>query len=161
MEKEFIEVFVLLPKWSLATIGFLLSSVVGIVIYAVRVYFAASREFHDTICSEFKGLYPTPSQWPADEIQIIKILKEKYPRLEIAVHKFRAYLPCFIRTRFDKAWLEYVGEKDGYQSYWQYVPYHDTSVNYDGTVTKYDNTKTYQNNFTRNVKNLLKYARRL
>jgi len=162
MEKEFIEILVALPTWSRVIIGFMAPSILGLTIYAVREYFIASRQFHDTIRTEFEGLYPTPSQWPADQIQIIKILKDKFPRLEIAVHKFREYLPCLIRPRFDRAWFAYLGDENntGYHRYWQYVPYHDSSLE-NGKIVEYDNTKAYQDNFTRNVCNLLKFARRL
>lgn len=159
---KFISTYFPLPGWSIWIISFLTLSVWGLVIYAVRNYFIASREFHDTIRAEFEGLYPTPSKWPSEPIRLINILKDKFPRLEIAVHKFRDYLPCFIRPSFDRAWYAYLGDENkvGYHRYWQYVPHHDSSLE-NGKIIIYDNTKSYQDNFLRNVNNLLKFAKRL
>ncbi len=153
MEKEIIELFITLPKCSIAIIGFMGSCLLGLIIYAGRNYFIASRELRDTFYRELEGLYPTPTKWPDPEHKILYVLKEKFPRLEVAVHKFSEYLPCGIRSRFYSAWEKY--NKD----YYEYVPMQGESYSYGKLTEKHDTTKTYKDNFKKNVDAILRFAR--
>lgn len=153
--KEFINLFFPLPTWAVWTIRSLVAAIIGLVVYFGRTYFIASKEFQRVILNELEGLYPTPTKWPLENRQIEYILKDKFPRLEIAVHKFRGHLPCCIRKHFDTAWLEYHGGNDDYHNYWPYI---STSI-VNGKEVIEDNTKTYKKTFRKNVNRLLKYAK--
>jgi hypothetical protein len=81
-------------------------------------------------------------------------LKDKFPRLEIAVYKFRGHLICSIRKRFEAAWQEY------HKDYFQYVPMQGYSTDSDGKIIEsHDTTKTYHDNFRKNVDAFLRFAK--
>ncbi|HCZ12418.1 MAG TPA: hypothetical protein DHV16_09265 [Nitrospiraceae bacterium] len=94
---------------------------------------------------------------------IIHILKEKFPRIEIAVHKFKDHLPFFLARGFNKAWIKYYNEyeQEGWQSYFQYLPMSGTSYSYGKKISEYDNTETFKENFKKNVDRLMKYAKQI
>jgi hypothetical protein len=123
-------------------------------------YFVAARKFQDTTRNELEGLYPTPVKWPNHSLDIDPILREKYSRIEIAVHNFKGHLPfCFVKG-FNKAWIKYYsanGDED-YQCYHHYMPFSGSSI-VNGKEIQDDNTKTYKETFKKNVDRLLKYAK--
>jgi len=123
-------------------------------IYRKQRFITASDKFRNSIFTELEGLYPTPVKWPSQEMQIIQILKDRFPRLEIAVAEFRGHLSWMNRKRFDKAWQQFNKEH-----YFDYVPISGTSYEKGECVYSYDNTKTYKDNFKNNVDTLVKFAR--
>ncbi len=122
-------------------------------IYTKKRYIEAADKFRNTVFTELEGLYPTPAKWPSRDIDIIKILKDKFPKLEIAVTEFGRHLGWFKRKRFNHAWQEY--NKD----YFQYVPMQGQSYSYGKLIETHDTTKTYHDNFRKNVDALLKFAK--
>lgn len=122
-------------------------------IYTKKRFIEATDKFRNTFFSELEGLYPTPTKWPDKEMQIIQILKDKFPKLEIAVVEFRLHLNWFERNRFDHAWQEY------HKDYYQYVPMQGQSYSHGKLIETHDTTKTYQANFRKNVDALLKFAK--
>jgi hypothetical protein len=122
-------------------------------IYRKQRFITASDKFRNTVLTQLEGLYPTPVKWPSQEMQIIQILKDKFPKLEIAVTEYRCHLGWINRKRFDNVWLQY--NKD---HYFDYVPIQGKSYAKGEAVYTYDNTKTYQENFKHNVDALLKFA---
>ena len=121
----------------------------------------ACIKFREEVLKTLIGLYPTPTNWPKEKHEIIKLLKEKFPQLEVAVVEFRMHLPIWKRPFFNRAWNIYLnggqkktGENHGY---WQYVPYKSESIE-NGKQRSHDNMLTYQENFKRNVARLLSYA---
>ena len=127
---EVINLFSPLPFLSRWLIGVLLTILSGAIIYGVKIYLSASKEFLNTIYTELEGLYPTPTKWPLENGQIEFILKEKFPRLEAAVHKFRGHLPTCMVKRFNKAWTSYYNEhgRSDWQCYFHYMPFSGTSI---------------------------------
>ncbi len=123
-------------------------------IYRKQRFITASDKFRNTILTELEGLYPTPAKWPTQEMQIIQILKDKFPKLEIAVTEFRCHLGWINRRWFDNAWMQF--NKD---HYFDYVPITGTSYAKGEHVYSYDSTKTYKVNFKHNVDALLKFAK--
>jgi len=93
-------------------------------------------------------------------MDIVHILREKYPRIEIAVNIFKGYLPIWQVNGFNKAWVKYYSEykQEGQQCYYHYVPFSGSSIE-NGVETTYDNTKAFKDNFKHNVDALLKYAK--
>lgn len=161
---EFFNTFFSLPSWSTWTIRSLLGFILGMIIYFGRNYFVESKKFRAIVCAEFEGLYPTPTKWPKNALDIVRILEEKYPRLEIAVHQFKGHLPTCFAKGFNKAWIAYYNEQkqDNWQSYFHYVPIKGTSCEGKGeTIYTYDNTVTYKDNFKKNVDRLLNYAKHI
>ena len=130
--------------------------IAGLILFQVHRYNAfkaASTKFRNTILQELEGLYPTPAKWPSEDIHIINILKDKFPRLEIAVTEFRGHLGFFIIKRFDKAWREY------HENYSKYYPHADKGYLNDKLVYDVDTTQTYKESFKHNVDALLKFAK--
>lgn len=124
-------------------------------------YFAACREFRHSVLDILSGLYPVPTNWPKDSVQIDNILRDAFPKLQSAITSFRSYIPWYKRWAFDRAWKHFYsgkegGEIDG-QNYWQYIPTSGESV-VNGKRTIHDNTMTYKDNFKRNIDRLFKYA---
>jgi hypothetical protein len=151
---EIIELFFMLPRWSVLTISFLMISIWGLIIYAIRDYISASREFRNAIYAELEGLYPTPVKWPSESMQIVSILRDKFPPMEIAVNKFRGHLVCCIRKRFDAAWQKY------HEDYFQYVPIKSRTTDERGVVvSSFDNTVQYKEEFKHNVDDLMRFAK--
>jgi hypothetical protein len=129
----------------------------GLILFQVHRYNAfksASEKFRSTVLKELEGLYPTPAKWPSREMQIVQILRDKFPKLEVAVTEFREHLSCTKRKRFDEAWLKYNKEY-----YYNYIPIKGTSYARGETVYTTDYTTTYKDNFKHNVDDLLKFAK--
>ncbi len=122
-------------------------------IYSKKRFVDAADNFGNTILTELEGLYPTPIKWPKEPMMIVEILKEKFPRLEVAVTKFRGHLMWFKRSRFDRAWQEY------HKDYFQYVPMQGESYSYGKLIEKHNTMNTYQDTFRNNVAALLKFAK--
>jgi len=160
---EIITSFFSLPKWAVIIIASFFSYIGYLLVFGTKRYFDASAEFRKVIYTEFEGLYPTPVNWPKNTMAIVQILKEKYPRIEIAVHNFRDHLPFFLIKGFDKAWIRYYNEyeQEGWQSYFQYVPMKGESFSYGEKISEYDNTEPFKGNFKKNIDNLLKYAKQI
>lgn len=122
----------------------------------------AVTTFNSKILNELEGLYPIPSNWPTDKMMIDRVLRDKFTRLQFAVAEFRKFLPWYHCKDFDKAWFIYRMGEDGreidIQDYWQYIPHSGASMVND-VLVHHNNTKTYQDNFKRNVDNLLKLAK--
>ncbi|HXE96935.1 MAG TPA: hypothetical protein VN642_11045 [Dongiaceae bacterium] len=131
-------------------------------IYRKTRFSQAAAIFRTKVLTELEGLYPIPTNWPPETMMIDRILKEKFPKLQIAVAEFRPFLSRSEKTAFDEAWSSYRVGEDGreinQQDYWQYIPHSGTSV-VNGKEETHDNTETYQDNFKRNVDNLLKFAK--
>ena len=123
-------------------------------IYRKQRFITASDKFRNSILTELEGLYPTPVKWPSQEMQIIQSLKDKFPKLEIAVTEFRCHLGWINRKRFDNAWFQF--NKD---HYFDYVPISGKSYEKGEFVYSYDNTKTYKDNFKHNIDALLKFTK--
>ncbi|MFH1581307.1 MAG: hypothetical protein ABIC39_04450 [Pseudomonadota bacterium] len=129
----------------------------------------ASANFRNVFLTELKGLYPIPSDWPEGVNGIDHHLKTAFPNLQTAVTEFRHFVPWYRRLCFDRAWRLYRLGKDGreidQQDYWQYIPHSGRSVHEGKEIafdnTTFDNTKIYKENFHRNIKRLLKYAKQI
>jgi len=125
----------------------------------------AAEKFRTTFYTELNELYPIPVNWPKNIMAIDHILREKFPNLQAAVGAFRHTIPWYnwyLRKRFDRAWSIYRTGKDGReidkQDYGQYIPSSGASMIND-VLIQHDNTQTFQENFKRNVDNLLKFAK--
>ena len=118
----------------------------------------AAATFKSKVLSELEGLYPIPTNWPKD---INTFLRDKFPRLQIAVNEFKTYLPKNEQAELEKAWFIYRAGEDSpeayRQYYWQYIPSSGSTM-INGKEVEHDNTSTYQSNFKCNVDNLLKFA---
>ena len=124
-------------------------------IYTKKRFIEAADKFRSTVFTELEGLYPTPAKWPDNGFQIVQILKDKFPRLEIAVTEFRSHLSRFKRKSFDEAWLKYNKEY-----YYDYVPIKGHETDERGVVVySHDNTATYKDNFKHNIDVLLTFAK--
>lgn len=128
----------------------------------IKEFNQAAATFRNRVLTELEGLYPIPTNWPTDKMMIDKILKVKFPKLQIAVTEFKPFLPKSQQSAFDKAWLIYRVGKDGReideQCYYDYMPFLSTSVGVGLKTVTIDTTETYKENFKHNVDNLLKYA---
>ena len=123
-------------------------------IYTKKRFIEAADKFRNVIYTELEGLYPTPAKWPSRDMDIIKILKDKFPKLEIAVTEFSLHLGRFKRKRFDSAWQQFNREY-----YFDYIPISGQTVEKGVCTYSYDYTKTYHDNFKRNVDALLDFAK--
>ena len=124
-------------------------------IYRKQRFIAASDKFRNAIFTELEGLYPTPAKWPSREFQIVQVLRDKFPKLEIAVTEFRGHLNWINRKRFDDTWSKYNKEY-----YYDYVPMTGKSYGKNGElIYEVDNTTSYKDNFKHNVDALLKFAK--
>lgn len=147
-------------------IGGILAAVFGgyitYLVYRKTRFNQAAETFRSRVLAELEGLYPIPSNWPNEKILIDRILREKFPKLQAAVAEFKPFLPQRQHSDFDRVWFIYRMGKGGRekdkQDYWQYIPHSGTSV-VNGKEETHDNTETYQDNFKRNVDNLLKFAK--
>jgi len=119
----------------------------------------AAAAFTNKVLVELEGLYPIPTNWPKD---IDRFLRDRFPKLQVAINEFKSYLTEDQQIAFETAWFIYRLGEDGRevdkQSYWQYMPFKGSSK-FDGVEVEFDNTKTYQVKFKRNVDNLLEYAK--
>ncbi|MBI5212209.1 MAG: hypothetical protein HY957_02415 [Nitrospirae bacterium] len=114
----------------------------------------ASDKFRSTILKELEGLYPSPAKWPSNNLEIINILQDKFPKLEVAVAEFRGHLGWVDRKRFDNVWQQYNKE-----NYFDYIPISGRSHEKGVCTYSSDYTKTYKDNFKHNVDSLLKFAK--
>jgi hypothetical protein len=134
----------------------ILAGLGGLILFQVHRYNAfknASANFRSVFLNELEGLYPTPTKWPAPEHKIIYILKDKFPKLEVAVAEFRPHLNWLKRKRFDLAWQKY------HYDYSEYYPHTGKGYSYGVLVHEVDTTKTYKASFKNNVDALLKFAK--
>lgn len=142
-----------------AILGSIVAGFIGWLLYRKNRFAEACRDFRRKMLTELEGLYPIPTNWPDD---IDGYLRSKFPRLQATVAEFRSFMPRRRRKSFDLAWKNYRLGEDGreidQQYYWQYMPNMITSVINGKAITK-DNTNTYQDNFRRNVEEILKFAR--
>ena len=152
--------YIHLHGWYFTVLTGLFGGFIGLCWYAIRSYFNASREFRNAIYTELEGFYPTPVKWPKRLLDIDPILREKYSRIEIAVHNFKGHLPTCLVKRFKKAWIKYYSANgdECCQCYDHYIPFSGTSIE-NGKEIKNDNTKTYKETFKHNIDNLLKYVK--
>ena len=152
--------------WLLASVGVCLTWLINHWLTISRerqnAFFAASIKFRSTVLSTLTGLYPVPSNWPINEIEIIGVLKERFPVLQVAVAEFRQQLPRTKRWMFDRAWKIYRLGKDGreidYQYYWQYIPHSSEGIE-NGKRYKHDNRLSYKSDFKKNIDRLLSYTK--
>ena len=121
----------------------------------------ASRRFRSAVLQAVSGLYPVPSRWPKNSLEITAVLEHRFPELQIAVSEFRPCLSWFRRWTFDRAWRIYRLGKDGReidgQYYWQYIPHVSDSVS-NGKRVHEDNESEYKETFKANIQRLLKHA---
>jgi hypothetical protein len=117
----------------------------------------AGHDFRATVLEELSSLYPIPSNWPKGA-GIERVLKEKFPTLQLAVETYKPFLSDDERAEFDKAWVTYFcgvkGRRE--QTYQHYLNITSTSVNSFGgeTVIQNDGKTT----FKCNVDRLLSFA---
>jgi hypothetical protein len=108
-----------------------------------------------------EGLYPIPANWPSEKMMIDRILRDKFPKLQVAVAEFKPFLPHRKRIAFDNAWRIYRVGKDGReiddQCYFDYMPFKSTSMT-EGIQVTIDTSGTYKETFKHNVDDLLKFA---
>jgi len=126
-------------------------------------YASACIKFRADVLNELSGLYPVPSEWPEPPTLIRKVLVDKFPPLQVAVHEFRFSLNPIWRPFFDIAWNKYLngtGRKRGSaENYWQYVPSRGFETKIDGKTIEHNTTLTYKKDFEKNVRRLLSYAK--
>lgn len=126
------------------------------------IFRTASAKFRSSVLGALSGLYPIPGNWPSQGLDIMEVLKDRFPPLQEAVAEFRDHVPFLERWIFDRAWRSYRLGKEGReidgQYYWQYVPHSGEGVE-QGRHYKYDNTRTYKDDFKKNVDRLLSFAK--
>ena len=106
---------------------------------------SASSKYMETVLGLFAGLYPHTTNWPEN---IDSKLRGLFPELQKAVTEFRAFLPWYKRSSFDKAWFIYrcaTKREIDIQCYHHYM-------NFKGQPNPKDT-------FSNNVKRLLSYAK--
>ena len=125
-------------------------------------YAAACGKFRSSVLNALLGLYPSPVNWPPENMEIIKVLKHRFPELQSAVAEFRPYVPLWRRWLFDVAWRKYLnGKRWSYgtrQDYDQYIP-GKTEWMRGGKLRAHSTELTYKSTFARNVSRLLSYAK--
>jgi hypothetical protein len=82
----------------------LLSVFVLLYVHRLNAKRAASARFRAALLQAFSGLYPIPSNWPAN---VDAHLRSIFPALQAAVAEFRPFVSWFSRRAYDRAWLEY------------------------------------------------------
>ena len=122
---------------------------------------SAGIRFRSSILEAMSGLYPAPTSWPKEKLNIIKELEGRFPTLQTAVADFSPHLPPHKKWLLQRAWKIYRlgpgGRAVDGQYYWQYVPH--TGEGYaGGKHYKHDNRATYQVSFKKNVERLLSFA---
>ena len=65
---------------------------------------AAKYDFLGSILECFEGVYPSIT---GSNTEIFTILRNAYPRINVAVHKLRSYIPDSEITGYSKAWEDY------------------------------------------------------
>jgi hypothetical protein len=117
----------------------------------------AGHDFRAIVLKELSGLYPIPSSWPKGN-GIERVLKEKFPALQMAVETYKPFLSDKRRAEFDTAWVAFFCALKGRreQTYLHYMNITSASVNSFGgeTVIQNDGKTT----FKRNVDRLLSFA---
>lgn len=120
----------------------------------------ASMEFRSTVLNELKGLYPFPSDWP-EGTGIDPTLRKIFPALQIAVEKFRPFVPQKDQEAFEYAWVVYrtATKRDVDQDYTHYQSFgastYTNSSGWKTTKTQGDGKIT----FKKNVDRLLSFAK--
>lgn len=121
----------------------------------------ASVKFRAAIVDALSGLYPVPTGWPKDALEIIQVLEKAFPKMQSAVAEFRPHVPWYKKRGFDQAWRTYRLGNDGReidgQYYWEYVAHSGEGI-HNGKRFKHDNTRTYKDDFKNNVDRILGYA---
>jgi hypothetical protein len=110
---------------------------------------AASTKFHSSVLEILMGLYPVPINWPKNGVGIDPILRDAFPRLQIAVAEFRPHIPLFRRKKYDNCWFRYrcsTGREIDQQCYLHYMDFNDQP---DPKIT-----------FKQNVDALLSFAKK-
>lgn len=79
----------------------------------IKEFNQAADTFRSTILAELEGLYPNPTNWPSQKMMIDKILRDKLPKLQIAVAEFKPFLSTSRQVAFEEAWFVYRVGKDG------------------------------------------------
>lgn len=113
---------------------------------------AASDEFYSTVLEFFSGLYPLQSEsdWPKDINTLDHLLRSFFPKMQIAVEKFKLVLPWHQRIFFNRDWSRFrnaYGREQDIQCYHHYM--------------SFDSNPHYKENFKRNIKRLLKFAKKI
>jgi len=118
----------------------------------------ACAAFRASILNELGSIYPNPAAWPEN---IDAFLRSRFTALQSAVENFRAFVPWWKHSLFDRAWRTYRLGTDGrdidIQHYGQYRPYIVEGVEND-RYYKQDRTLTCKMNFKKNVEQLLSYT---
>jgi hypothetical protein len=109
----------------------------------------AAQRFHDSILEVFQGLYPIPSNWPKDSVDIDGHLRAIFPKLQATVAQFRPLVPWYRRRAFDRAWLRY---RSAYEREVDHQCYHHYIFETFSLGPK--------ENFKKNVDALLSFAKR-
>jgi len=119
--------------------------------FAKNRYAAASIKFRSSVLEILAGLYPIPTNWPKRGLDIDPVLRNAFPKLQVAVAEFRPYLAWFRRWRFDRAWFIYRLGKEGReidkQDHLQYIGF--------------ASTPNPEKTFKRNVDALLSFAKEI
>ncbi len=85
----------------------------------------ACDAFRAAVLGKIAGLYPAATNWPEN---IDDYLRRIFPDLQVAVARFRPFIPWYKRRAFDRAWLcyrsAYLREID-VQCYHHYIGFDD------------------------------------
>jgi hypothetical protein len=68
------------------------------------VKFKAAIDFSDAVLSALSGIYPLDSAWPDD---VNHYFRAVFPQMQMAVSRFRPFIPPKRRPEFDAAWNRY------------------------------------------------------
>jgi hypothetical protein len=113
----------------------------------------AKDAFNKKAHSIFEGLYPIPTNWPNNGLEVKVILEALFNDLQVAVNDFRQYLPKRKQTVFDEAWFIYRLGEDGReidkQCYQQYMGFSSPDTP----------TRDSKELFHENVSRLLSFAK--
>jgi hypothetical protein len=137
--------------WMLGICGFLIIVLVGyhLTLNAKKhkAFITAASIFRSKVLTELDGIYPIPTNWPKEKMQIEPFLRFKFTKLQSAVEEFKLCLPKRKQRRFINAWVKYYNASgdDRSQSYLHYM--------------SFEENPNYKNNFKRNVTKLLSFAK--
>jgi len=159
--------------FNLSSLDISMLSVCGVLIMALvgyrltlnaqkhNAFIAAASIFKSKVLTELEGIYPLPTNWPKEVMQIDPILRSKFPKLQSAVEEFKLCLPKRKQKSFAIAWVKYYNASgdDRCQSYHHYIPSSSVEIINGKEVAIHDNTKTYKEDFKRNVDDLFNFAK--
>jgi hypothetical protein len=117
-------------------------------VHRLNSFRAAATKFRESVLKELLGLYPHPTQWPAD---ITARLRGVFPALSASAEEFIRHLPKKEQPSFAQAWFNYhhgTGRDVDSNCYLHYI----TS---DGSSGPHDGKKA----FHENVSQLLSFAK--